>query len=125
MSHPQSFTLTRHAALILRDIYEHSRQTWGEKTANAYLETLYTGMKQAAATPQHGHSRAHRSTPFLMLPAGQHFLVYEPVPEGILVVTLLHQRQDIERIIANATPHFWNEIKRYRKQNHRRGAENE
>jgi len=105
-----AFHLTRRAALDLRDIYERSRREWSEATADRYMADLYAAMNDAAANPSIGLSRRHRSAPFRMIPARRHFIVYDCIPQGIAVLTVLHQARDIESLIAGLSPSFPQEI---------------
>jgi plasmid stabilization system protein ParE len=111
----QNFRVTRQAARMLRDIHKHSLKQWGQKTADAYLADLYAAMKQAATKPEKGQLRAHRAVPFLMVPARQHFIVYDRLEKDIVILTLLHQRRDIERVLSEGEPSFLMEIERLRK----------
>ncbi|GHU14631.1 hypothetical protein FACS189441_4720 [Betaproteobacteria bacterium] len=106
------FFLTRNAARDLRKIYARSRREWGEEIAERYLADLYTVMEQAAITPKAGRLRQQRAAPFLMVPARQHFVIYEPVPEGIAILTIQHQVRDIESLMAEFTASFHAEIER-------------
>lgn len=106
------FFLTRRAALDLRAIHMRSRREWGESVADRYLADLYVAMQQAAARPDVGRLRSHRSIPFLMTPARQHFVIYDLVPQGIAVLTVQHQVRDIETLIAEFTPSFHAEVER-------------
>ena len=115
MSDKPRFHLTRHAAIALRDIYAHSLKQWGQKTADTYMAALYAIMAKAAAKPDIGYIRGMRAVPFLMVPAKQHFIVYDQLKRGIVIVAILHQRRDIERIIAGMTPAFLAEIQKLRK----------
>lgn len=109
------FYLTRQAARMLRDIHAHSVKQWGAATADRYMADLYAVMNQVAAEPNLGNLRKHRSLPFLMVPAGKHFVVYDPIKTGIVIVTLLHQQRDIEHIIADMEPKFLAEIEAIKK----------
>lgn len=112
MSRSPAFHLTRRAALDLRDIYDHSRREWGEEIAHRYITDIYAAMSRAAAHPDVGLLRQHRAAPFLMVPARQHFVVYDRIPQGIAILTLLHQVRDIESLIANLSPAFLQEIEK-------------
>jgi len=112
---PASFLLTRNAALDLRRIHMLSRSQWGEDLADQYLADLYAVMGIAAATPEMGRLRQYRSAPFLMVPARQHFLIYDLVPQGISVLTVQHQVRDIEYLIADLTPAFRAEVERLKR----------
>ncbi|MCW5572699.1 MAG: type II toxin-antitoxin system RelE/ParE family toxin [Steroidobacteraceae bacterium] len=109
-SSPATFLLTGNAALDLRRIHAQSRREWGEDVADRYLTDLYAAMDFAAANPSTGRLRQYRSTPFLMIPARQHFVVYDLVPQGIVVLTVQHQVRDIETLIAELTPAFHAEV---------------
>jgi plasmid stabilization system protein ParE len=109
------FFLTRTAALDLRKIHARSRREWGEEIADRYLTDLYAVMAQAATIPETGRLRQHRSTPFLMIPARQHFVIYDLMPEGIVILTIQHQTRDIESLIAKFTPSFHAELERLKR----------
>ena len=109
---PATFLLTRNAALDLRRIHARSVREWGEDAADQYIADLYAAMGVAAANPQKGRLRQYRSAPFLMVPARQHFVIYDLVPQGIAVLAIQHQVRDIETLIAELTPAFVVEVER-------------
>ena len=111
-----TFLVTRHAALDLRRIHARSHREWGEDVADQYLADLYAVMGTTAANPERGRSRQYRSAPFLMVPARQHFLIYDLVPQGIVVLTVLHQVRDIESLIADLDQGFHAEVERLKRQ---------
>ena len=110
-----TFFLTRNAALDLRRIDARSRREWGEDVAARYVANLYAAMHDAAANPERGRLRQHRSAPFLMIPAREHFVIYDLVPQGIAVLTVQHQVRDIETLIAELTPAFHAEVARLKR----------
>jgi plasmid stabilization system protein ParE len=112
MNKSSVFHLTRRAALDLRDIYDRSRREWGDATANRYMADIYAAMRKAAANPDAGLLRKHRVAPFLMVRARHHFVVYDRIPQGIAILTLLHQLRDIEGLIANLSPSFQQEVEK-------------
>lgn len=113
---PATFLLTRNAALDLRRIHARSRREWGDDVADRYLADLYAAMGDAAANPEKSHLlRQHRSAPFLMIPARQHFVIYDLVPQGIAVLTVQHQVHDIETLIADLTPTLHAEVERLKR----------
>lgn len=109
------FFLTRRAAFDLRSIHGRSRREWGVDVADHYLADLYAAMRNAAANPEAGRLRQHRSAPFLMIPAQRHFVIYDVIPQGIVVLTLQHQGRDIETLIAEMTPTFIAELERLKR----------
>lgn len=100
------FHLTRRAALDLKGIHRRSVAEWGEETASRYMSDLYAGMGRAASDPELGRLRAHRSAPFLMVAARNHFIVYDVFGDGIVILTVLHQARDVETLIAEMSPAF-------------------
>lgn len=112
---PATFLLTRTAARDLRRIHARSRREWGEDVADRYLADLYAAMRDAAANPDKGRLRMQRSAPFLMIPARQHFVLYDLMPQGIVVLTVQHQVRDIETLITELTPAFRAEVERLKR----------
>jgi plasmid stabilization system protein ParE len=112
---PAKFFLTRYAALELRNIHTRSLREWGAEVAERYLAELYAVMHKAAAHPEMGELRQHRSAPFLMVPARQHFVIYDKTPEGIVVLTIQHQARNIETLIAEFSPSFYAEVERLKR----------
>jgi len=102
--------LTRQAAEALRDIHARSLKQWGQILADGYLAELYAVFQKAAVKPELGEL-CNKTMPFLMLPFGQHFVIYGAVPEGIVVLSLLQQRRDIELLVADLEPDFLMQIK--------------
>ncbi|MFM8532209.1 MAG: type II toxin-antitoxin system RelE/ParE family toxin [Acidimicrobiia bacterium] len=113
---PSTFLLTRTAALDLRRIHARSRREWGEDVADRYIADLYAALGIAAANPEKGRLRQYRSAPFLMIPARQHFVIYDLVPQGIAVLAIQHQVRDIETLIVELTPAFVTEVERLKRQ---------
>lgn len=111
-----TFLLTRNAALDLRRIHTRSRREWGVDIADHYLADLYAAMGSAAASPEQGRLRQYRSAPFLMVSARHHFVVYDLVPQGIVVLTVQHQVRDIEALVAELTPAFIAEVERLKRE---------
>lgn len=115
MPSPATFLLTRNAALDLRRIYTRSLRDWGDDVADRYLADLYAAMGLAAADPEKGRLRQYRSAPFLMVAAREHFVIYELVPRGVVVLTVQHQVRNIETLIAELTPSFNAEVERLKR----------
>ena len=113
---PATFLLTRNAALDLRRIHTRSRLEWGEDVADQYIADLYATMGVAAANPENGRLRQYRSAPFLMIPARQHFVICDLVPQGIAVLAIQPQVRDIETLIAELAPAFVTEVERLKRQ---------
>ena len=108
------FILTRRAARDLRDIHKRSVTNWGDARAVRNLDDIYAVVGRTAANPGLGRPRMARSAPFLMDAAGQHFIVYDRVDDKVVVLTVLHQVRDIERVIAAMGLEFLAEIQEIR-----------
>ncbi|SMH49944.1 type II toxin-antitoxin system RelE/ParE family toxin [Mesorhizobium australicum] len=104
--------LTRRAALDLQKIYRRSLAEWGQDVAKRYMHDLYLAMNRAAIEPESGRLRHIRSAPFMMVAARRHFIVYDPLNDGIVVLTVLHQVRDIETLILEMSPSLFLEISR-------------
>jgi toxin ParE1/3/4 len=96
----------------LRRIHARSRRAWGDDVADRYLADLYATMADAAVNAENARLRHYRSTPFLMVSARQHYVIYDLVPQGIVVLTVQHQVRDIETLISELTPAFHAEVER-------------
>ncbi len=101
-----SYRLTEIALADLRQIYSYSADRWNVDRARTYIQSLYGKLESLAVKPDRDLSRNRRSHPFQMIPAGAHFIVYETVEDIVVIHTILHQSQDIERYIAKLTPEF-------------------
>lgn len=109
------FLLTRQAARSLREIYSRSVDVWGSKIADQYMDEIYVVMNNIAQNPKCGLAHKKRAAPFLMVPAGKHFIVYDQMKTGVVVLAVLHQRRNIERLIFDLEPSFLSEIQAIRK----------
>jgi toxin ParE1/3/4 len=114
MSEPR-FQLTRRAALDLRDIYEYSSAQWGEKQALVYIDKLYAAMARLPSRASAAKARAERARPFIILPVEKHFIVYDQMGGMPVIITVLHQRRDLETIIRDLTQEFLAEVSMLRK----------
>ena len=115
MPSPATFLLTRNAALDLRRTYTRSRREWDDDVADRYLADLYAAMGVAAADPEKGRLRQYRSAPFLMVAAREHFVIYDLVPQGIVVLTVQHQVRNIETLIAELNRSFNADVERLKR----------
>jgi toxin ParE1/3/4 len=102
--------------MVLRKIYEYSVKRWGQKATAKYMAEIYAAMKKATVKPKMGKLRVRRAVPFLMVPAGKHFVVYDRLKRDIVILTLLHQRRDSEQTTADMQPAFLSEIEALKKE---------
>lgn len=98
-----SYALTRRALFDLQNIYEYSLETWGESRAFDYIDALYEAFEQAAAA-SHASPLSARSIPYFTAQKGSHLIIYDLVPEGLIVLTIVHQMRNVEAVIAALEP---------------------
>lgn len=110
------FHLTRRAFLDLEKIYRYSLENWGEHIAQSYMSELYNAFQKSADRPETGLLRQHRSHPYLMLPAGKHYAVYEVLGDDIVIVTIIHSKRDIETIIHKLGTTLADKVRQLKKQ---------
>jgi len=104
------FYLTRRANTELFAIESSSTLQWGEERAVQYMDDIYGAFKRISQNPETDQVRFHRSMPFLMAPAEQHFAIYKVFKKGIIIATVLHGRRNIEAIIRDMAPALEAEI---------------
>ncbi|VAX06497.1 hypothetical protein MNBD_GAMMA26-241 [hydrothermal vent metagenome] len=104
------YFLTRRAASDLRNIHRYSIDQWGKKRADKYVDDIVKTLQKTAKKPARGELRKYRSLPFLMVPAAEHFVIYQALKKGIVVATVLHGRRNIEAIIRDMAPALETEI---------------
>ncbi len=97
------YRLARRAVADLRAIHQRSLIEWGILQADRYLEDIYATIMRLAASPDRDTSRNRRAAPFRMVPAEKHFLIYEQVDDVVAILAVLHQRQNVEKAIAELT----------------------
>ena len=100
------FLLTRRAIFDLEKIYKYSREHWGEKQSDEYLDKLYEVFHFLAGNPELGKIWQHRAAPFYMFPAGSHFVVYDLIDDQVIIITILHGKQNIEKFVEYMKPEF-------------------
>jgi toxin ParE1/3/4 len=105
------FFLTRRANIDLLDIEDYSLRTWGEDQTDVYMNDLYRTFSQITKKPEIGKLRFDRSFPFYMAPAKQHFAIYKPFEDGIIIAPVLHGRRNIETIVRNMAVTLASEIR--------------
>ena len=93
--------LTNRVRHKLLEIENYSEKMWGKKRTAQYMNDILQAMQQLAQKPDIGKLRQNRSQPYLMAPVEQHYAIYKIVEDGIMVVTILHNRQNVEGILGS------------------------
>ena len=94
------FKLTEAAQADLNGIAAYSKEQWGDAQARAYLNALERGLTRLAQKPALGRVRSDLPGSPRSFPVEQHIAYYRALPDRIVVVRLLHQRQDPVRHVG-------------------------
>ena len=107
---PAGYGLSRRSSQDMRDILAYSTKKWGEQRAVDYVQAFYDTFAKIARSPDMGLQRKKRSHPFLMVEAQKHFIIYEKMQGKVLILTIQHQKRDIESLIKAMRAELMNEI---------------
>jgi toxin ParE1/3/4 len=91
------YRTTRRANQDIIDIYLRSAAEFGTDQAELYHAELVAAFERLAAHPRIARERTEFSPPVRLHPCGAHMIVYAEHGDGILVIRVLHGRQDWER----------------------------
>lgn len=90
------YRLTPRAEQDLRDIWR-SIASENEGAADSLLLCMFDKLALAAAQPRMGSARPELSSTARILIEGNYIIIYEPEPEGILAVAVVHGARDPAR----------------------------
>jgi toxin ParE1/3/4 len=91
-----SYQKTRRADQDLQEIYRFTRRTWGRAQAERYLHGLEQRFTALADNPLIGIAREDlRPEGLRSVVHGSHVVFYQPQSYGVLIVRVLHGRQDV------------------------------
>lgn len=94
-----SYKTTRQADQDIIDIYVHGVQEFGPAQAERYHQGLTDTFELLAANPRLARERPEFDPPVRIHPYEAHLIVYMVRDDGLLVVRVLHGRQDWERYL--------------------------
>ena len=89
------YRLTPRASQDLRDIW-HTIAIDNEKAADKLLTRIFEKLDLAAQHPKMGTARPELSVTARVLIEGRYIVIYEPQPDGVLVVAFVHGMRDPE-----------------------------
>lgn len=72
----------------------HTRHQWGVEQRTEYKRLLYRAMRELVEYPDLGIARGELCAGCRSHPAGRHILYYQVEDEEIVIVRVLHARQD-------------------------------
>jgi toxin ParE1/3/4 len=80
----------------LLDIWDYTRETWGEEQADRYFRILEQRMNQLRQTPLLGRQRHEIRDGYRSLQAARHTVFYLFDDALIRVIRVLHERMDVD-----------------------------
>jgi toxin ParE1/3/4 len=90
-----TYRKTRQTDEDLKEIYRYTRRTWGRAQAGRYIRGLEQRFRALADNPLLGMAREDLQPPGLRsFVHGSHVIFYQPQSYGVLIVRVLHGRQD-------------------------------
>lgn len=94
------YRLSRRAEADLVAAYVSGAERFGRARAEAYLASLITAFETIAAHPGIALERLEFSPPVRLHPHGAHLIAYAERPPGVLILRVLHGRQDFEAALG-------------------------
>jgi toxin ParE1/3/4 len=91
-----TYRKTRRADEDLKEIYRYTRRMWGRDQAVRYIRGLEQRFRALANSPLSGIVREDLQPEGLRsFVHGSHIVFYQQQPYGVLIVRVLHGRQDV------------------------------
>ena len=94
---PGQIRLTPLADADLDEIWDYLSQNLSEDFAESYLLKLELQLELLLSQPMMGRSAEELRKGLRRFPFQNHVVFYEPMSNGIEVIRVLHQAQDIDR----------------------------
>jgi plasmid stabilization system protein ParE len=86
----------------VQSIWAYYAETASVDVADRVLKRLNAEFLRLSRIPGRGHRRPDlTSYPVLFVRVYQLLISYQPTPDGILIVAVLHGRRDIARVLNN------------------------
>ncbi len=79
----------------IRSIARYTQDTWGRDQRRRYLEGLNEKFEVLVATPEMAAERRDFRPPVRIHHYEKHLIIYVITDNGILIVRVLHQNQDV------------------------------
>jgi toxin ParE1/3/4 len=98
-----TYRKTRRADEDLMEIYRYTRRMWGRAQAVRYIHGLEQRFRVLADNPLAGVAREDLQPPALRsFVHGSHVVFYQQQPYGVLIVRVLHGRQDVRTHLGSS-----------------------
>ena len=86
--------LSPRAGEDMREIWRYRCNTWSERQAQIYIDTLFDEMETMAMNPRRGRATEELSAGLRRQGCGSHSIFYREVADGVFVVRVLHRSMD-------------------------------
>jgi toxin ParE1/3/4 len=98
-----TYRKTRQTDEDLKEIYRYTRRTWSRSQAEQYVRGLEQRFQALADNPLLGMAREDLQPEGLRsFVHGSHVVFYQPQPYGVLIVRILHGRQDAKAHLGSS-----------------------
>ena len=98
-----SYRKTRRADEDLKEIYRYTRRMWGRAQAELYIRGLEQRFRVLADNPLAGIAREDIQPEGLRsVVHHSHVIFYQPQAYGVLIVRVLHGRQDVREHLRSS-----------------------
>ncbi|MGH7088411.1 MAG: type II toxin-antitoxin system RelE/ParE family toxin [Stellaceae bacterium] len=99
-----SYRTTRQADADIIDIYLWGCHEFGQRQAEQYHNGLAATFDLIAAHPRMARERSEFNPPVRLHPYQSHLIVYMLDDDGVLIVRVLHGRQEWEACLTTTEP---------------------
>ncbi len=89
------FTVSKAANTDIRSIARYTQDTWGRDQRQRYLNGLNEKFEVLAVMPEMAAERRDFQPPVRIHHYEKHLIIYVVTDNGILIVRVLHQSQDV------------------------------
>lgn len=89
-----NYKTTRQADQDIIGLYGRGAEDFGLAQAERYVEGLFSCFLRLAANPHLARERSELDPPMRLHPYGSHLIAYTITDDAILIVRVLHGRQD-------------------------------
>ena len=91
------YLLSELARKDIISIRDYTMGTWGEEQVSKYLSQLEQRFEWLAENPESGKKRGDVKEGYRSYPEGRHVIFYRITKDGIEIIGLIHQSEDVER----------------------------
>lgn len=92
----RSYTLTKQATKSFKSILLYSLNQWGEHKTKTYMDGLSKTFISIAKDPTNVSIRNVTNFTYKMMRFRKHYIIFEIIKTGILIILIVHESQDIE-----------------------------